>query len=94
MGKIDELGRAVRIEQIPVTIGSLSAPIGPCVEVPELDAEHRGLERVEPRVEADLVVMVLGLHAVNPQPASDRPSTGSLVVIMPPSPKPPRFFDG
>ena len=39
----------------------------------ELDAQHGGLEGVEPRIDADLVVVVLGLHAVDPQPGQ---STG------------------
>ena len=55
-------------EEGVVSCGGLAARRVQVVEVAELDAEHGGLEGVEPGVEADLVVVILRLHAVDAQP--------------------------
>ena len=82
------------LEEGLVALGGLAAAGRPGVEVPELDAEDGGLEGVEPGVDADLVVVILRLHAVDPEPGELPARAGSSVVISPPSPNPPRFFDG
>src|SRR2546426_6139233 len=56
--------------QRPGVIGRmLAAPGGPGREVRQLGEQHGRLEAVEPRVRADLVVMVLLGATVQPQPA-------------------------
>src|SRR5690606_9260801 len=43
------------------------ALLGPSVEIPELNAQDRGLQSVEPEIAADHGVVVLRLAAVNAQ---------------------------
>ncbi len=64
------------------------------VEVRQLHREHRGLERVEPRIHPDPLVNV-ALHAAmcaqHPHALAIR---SSVLSTMPASPAAPRFFDG
>src|SRR5437016_573877 len=55
-------GRA--LEQPVVERRVLGAALAPAIEVTQLHAQDRGLERVEPRVRADNRVVVLGSGAV------------------------------
>src|SRR5207253_11388946 len=64
-GERDEVGQSLCSEQDVVTSGGFPALARPGVEMPDLDAQDGGLDGIEPRVEADLVVVVLGLHAVD-----------------------------
>ena len=54
-------------EQLAVTARVRLATSGPIVEMAELDVEHGGLQRVEPAVDADDLVMIARLHAVSAQ---------------------------
>jgi len=65
------------------------------VEVPELDDEDRRLEGIQTEISADHTVVVLRFP---PCPAFTRSlsarSSSSFTVTIPPSPAPPRFFEG
>src|SRR5271165_152249 len=61
----DHFLQTMRSKQVTVAVGNIPAQAGPGIEVSQLDSEHGCLKRVEPRIETDLVVMVLGLHAVD-----------------------------
>ena len=50
--------------ELVVPRGIALARITPRIKVPELDAEHRGLQRIQARVHADFLVEILWLHAV------------------------------
>ena len=56
--------------------GRVAAPcLGPVVQVPQLHAQHRGLNGIETAVEADDLVVVLrpcAVHAENAQQIGDR----------------------
>ncbi len=67
-GKRDQIGQAVHREQTIVAAGGLAAKVRPVIEVPQFDTEHGGLKGIEPGVEADLVMVILGFHAMNAQP--------------------------
>ena len=70
--------QAVRDEQAAVASRNLPAQAGPGVKVAELHPEHGRLERVEPGVETDLMVMVLRLHAMHAEPGHP---AGQLRVV-------------
>ena len=78
-----------------VVRGILPARRAPRREVRQLREQHGRLQRVEPAVVTDFVVVV-GLHAaVHAEPAQALVAiASSCVTIIPPSPYPPRFFDG
>lgn len=52
--------------------GICDSPVDPLIEVFEFDAEDGGLECIEARVDADDLVVVLGLHAVDAEDAKFR----------------------
>jgi hypothetical protein len=65
------LGRRHEVAEpeVAVALGRLAAQARPVVEVPQEDAQHRGLDLVEPRVVADVVEVDLVARAVEPEPA-------------------------
>ena len=69
-------------------------PSAQLVEVGQLHAQDRRLELVQARVVADLLVGDLVVGAVEAQRARALGDCSSEVVIMPPSPKQPRFLEG
>lgn len=54
-------------KQRAVVVGVAAAGFGPGVEPGQLDAQHRGLQGIEPEIAPDGLVEILGLCAVTPQ---------------------------
>ena len=77
-GQADRAGEAVVFEELLVACCGFAALVRPRFEVAQLDAKHGGLQGIEPRVEADFVMVVLGLHSVDAQP---RQRTAELGVV-------------
>ena len=68
-GKGNQVGEPMGLEEGEISCRGFASLEGPGLEIAELDAKDGGLDGIESRVEADLVVMVLGLHAMDPQPS-------------------------
>src|SRR5437016_12868899 len=66
------------LEQPVISSGVLAPGCVPLVEILELDAEDGGLQRIEPGICADDVVIILDPLAVVPQPAD---FLGDLIVV-------------
>src|SRR6185503_16027908 len=65
VGKGDRPGLAQRREQRVVALGGRAPLRGPRIQVAKLDAEERGLQRIEPAVVAfELMVVLLRLSVV------------------------------
>ena len=87
--------RAGLREDLGVVRGVPRARGVPGLEVAELHAQHRRLERVEARVHADHAVPVLAASCrARAACGCTSATSASWHVTRPPSPKPPRFFVG
>ena len=73
-------------EQLVVAAGGAPARFVPTGEALELGVEHHRLQRVEPRVEPELRVVVLHLAAVVAQRPDLAPMSSESVVTAPASP--------
>ena len=80
VGRVD--GRRAHVgvsgERLGVAARALGPGAAPSLEMRQLGQQHRGLERVEAAVVADLVVMILPGAAMQPEPAQP---LGQLVVL-------------
>ncbi len=87
--------RFFSVEQAVVASGDSCSRFHRLIEMAELDSQDRGLESVEPAVDANHADDSSGVASRDRRTgAADRPSPASSVVIMPPSPIPPRFLVG
>ena len=63
----DSTFKVVFSKELHVAAGICLTVGGPLIEVRQLHSQHRRLDRVEPTVDADQIVVIPRLHAVDPQ---------------------------
>ena len=81
-------------EKLRVKGGVVLARFCPGVQVTQLHAQNRRLQRVKPAVHADNLGVVLLPRAVGAQESQTSAIERSRAVTMPPSPAQPRFLEG
>jgi len=89
-GEVDELAEP----RLLVVAAGRAAAVGLRIETWELHAQYRRLQLVQPRVVAHVLVGDLVARTWKRSIRTRSASASSTVVIAPPSPKQPRFFDG
>ena len=65
-------------EKPVISLGIDASGFIPLIEIFQFDAKDCGLEGIDPAVDADNLVIILRLHAVN---AKDAKSGGELVIV-------------
>ena len=80
--QLDHVCQAVLFDELTVSSGVLVASVGPCVEVTQLDSQHRSLKSIESAVEANFDMIVTTEVTVNSPANAAGLAVGDRILMV------------